>query len=301
MNFGGWTGPWFAFRMAESPDVTERIQFPVAGCLPSCSCFAKNGAVGSLSRWLVLRGDLLLTACFWEQPFDLSPFQMLYEGSDPSQLRMSHVHSSLSIYQVRHHPNSHCLLSTYSAVLGRGGLWVIPALSTVSWEKEGEGTHLGGLSSCFLLSWKQYKVWKIQEKYEEEKSRHLCTTQGPVFHCRASDLKNGFPTRPWRAGLIRALRTQRQTDLHKFKAILVYKSEFQPGLHRETLSRKTGLGQGRKKASKPADPELCLVPGALRCCLLGERKSVSGKTGVLLGCLSSTDIREQAQTEQDWP
>lgn len=68
-----------------------------------------------------------------------------------------------------------------------------------------------------------WKVWKIQGKYEEEKSRHLCTTQGPVFHCHASDLKNGFLTRPWQAGLIPvALRGQRQTDLHKFKANLVY-------------------------------------------------------------------------------
>lgn len=83
---------------------------------------------------------------------------------------------------------------------------------------------------------------------------------------------------------------QRQTDLHKFKANLAYKSLFQNSqdYNRETLSQKTGLGVGggEKKASKPADPELCPVPGALRCCLLGERKSVSGKTGVLWGvCL----------------
>jgi hypothetical protein len=60
--------------------------------------------------------------------------------------------------------------------------------------------------------------------------------------------------------LIPVLRRQRQSDLCKFEACLVYKlSPGQPGLHRETLSQKTKRKEKRIKKRPEANKTLAIM------------------------------------------
>jgi hypothetical protein len=79
---------------------------------------------------------------------------------------------------------------------------------------------------------------------------------------QTTQLRILFPTRWWWHGtLIPAPRRQRQVDLCKFKASLVYRvsSRTAKGIHRETLSLKTNK-QTNKPQEISADSWRGLVP-----------------------------------------